>query len=172
MEPLTGAVAGKIQEQIERTVHLIGIVPKDALQWTPPIPGAWSLGELLGHLLDCLAGFCAVLYAAHPESLSHFAGLRNLPVNCVCGPGEASERIGVYRGHMDEGFAALCDADLRRELPTFFVPEGESVLTLLLGNLEHLINHKHQLFMYLKLMGVNVGTPDLYRFRGGSNAKD
>jgi hypothetical protein len=73
---------------------------------------------------------------------------------------------------MEEGFAALRDAGLCRELPTFFVPEGESVLTLLLGNLEHLINHKHQLFMYLKLMGVNVGTPDLYRFRDDSDAKD
>jgi hypothetical protein len=38
--------------------------------------------------------------------------------------------------------------------------------TLLLGNLEHLINHKHQLFMYVKLMGVAAGTRDLYRFRG------
>ena len=40
------------------------------------------------------------------------------------------------------------------------------ILTLLLGNLEHLINHKHQLFTYLKQMGVPVATPDLYRFRG------
>lgn len=46
-----------------------------------------------------------------------------------------------------------------------FVAEGDSVLTLLLGNLEHLINHKHQLFMYLKLAGVKVGTPDLDQFR-------
>ena len=39
-------------------------------------------------------------------------------------------------------------------------------MTLLLGNLEHLINHKHQLFTYLKQMGVEVTTRDLYRFRG------
>ena len=50
-------------------------------------------------------------------------------------------------------------------MPTVFVPQGESILTLLLGNLEHLINHKHQLFTYLKQMGVPVATPDLYRFR-------
>jgi len=36
----------------------------------------------------------------------------------------------------------------------------------MLGNLEHLINHKHQLFTYLKLMGESVGSRDLYRFRG------
>ena len=164
MGPLADAVAVKIQEQMERTVHLITFVPEDRLQWTP-ISGAWPFGELLGHLLDCLAGICAVLYAAHPERLAHFAELRKLPVNFACGPSEASRRIGVYRAHIEEGFALLSDADLGRKLPTVFVAEGESVLTLLLGNLEHLVNHKHQLFMYLKLLPVSVGTPDLYQFR-------
>jgi len=60
----------------------------------------------------------------------------------------------------------LSDDDLNRRIPTVFVPEGESLLTLLLGNLEHFINHKHQLFTYLKRMGVPVGSQDLYRFRG------
>ena len=70
-----------------------------------------------------------------------------------------------YQKHIDEGFAVLEDADLARRVPTVFVKSGELVLTLLLANLEHLINHKHQLFMYLKFMGVGVASPDLYRFR-------
>jgi len=57
------------------------------------------------------------------------------------------------------------DSDLSVPVPTVFVKDGEPLLTLLLGNLEHLINHKHQLFMYLKLMGVNVQSADLYHFR-------
>jgi len=166
VEPLTGAVAAKIQEQVERTIHLVGLVPEDKLQWTPPIRGAWPFGELLGHLMDCLAGFCAVLYAAHPERLPHFGELRALAVNGVFGPAEARQRIGIYRAHIAEGFTVLSDADLARKLPTVFVAEGELVLTLLLGNLEHLVNHKHQLFLYLKLLPVSVGTPDLYQFRG------
>src|SRR5947199_390304 len=60
----------------------------------------------------------------------------------------------------------LSDADLARLIPTVFVSGGESVLTLLLGNLEHLINHKRQLFTYLQLLNVPVTTRDLYRFRG------
>jgi hypothetical protein len=51
-------------------------------------------------------------------------------------------------------------------VPTLFVPEGEALFTILLGNLEHLINHKYQLFVYLKMLGVRVTTPDLYRLRG------
>jgi DinB superfamily len=166
-EPLTSALFSKIEEQIERTIHLIGFVPEADLAWRPPIAESWSFGEVLGHLLDCLAGLCAVLYAVHPEQLAHFTELRNLPVNHMCGPEEARLRAASYRCHLDQGFAVLRDADLGRKLPTIFVPEGEVVMTLLLGNLEHLVNHKHQLFMYLKLFGVGVGTPELYRFHGG-----
>jgi hypothetical protein len=171
VDPLVGAVAAKIQEQIERALRLVDFVPLDRLQWAPPIPGAWAFGELLGHLLDCLAGICAVLYAAHPDTLAHFAELRALPVNFPCGPDEARERIGRYRAHIEEGFAVLRDADLGGSLPTVFVAGGEPALTLMLGNLEHLINHKHQLFMYLKLLPVNVGTADLYRLRAAPRSQ-
>jgi len=152
-EPLCAALLDKIREQIERTQHLTSLIPDERWEWTPG-PGAWTTRELLGHLLDCMAGFCAVLAAAEPQRLAHFAKLR-----------EAQANIEIYRAHIEEGFAMLTDADLARHLPTVFVPQGEPVLTLLLGNLEHLINHKHQLFTYLKEMGVPVGTPDLYRFR-------
>ena len=163
-DTLTAALAGKILEQIDLTVRLMDRVP-DA-SWRPPIADAWSMGELMGHLLDCLAGFCAALYKARPVRLAHFVELRNLPVNRMCGPAEAMDRVARYRAHIEEGFASLSDGDLGRKLPTVFVPDGESVLTLLLGNLEHLVNHKHQLFMYLKMVPVKVGTPDLYQFRG------
>ena len=151
---LCAALLDKIGEQIERTSHLMGLVPAGRLDWRPK-PGDWTMRELLVHLLDCTSGFCAVLAVAEPERLAHFSRLRELP-----------PAIEVYRAHIEEGFALLTDADLARRVRTVFVVEGESILTLLLGNLEHLINHKHQLFAYLKQMGVPVATPDLYRFRG------
>ena len=151
--PLRDALLEKIREQIERTSHLVALVPEARQDWTPS-PGAWTTRELIGHLLDCISGFCAVLAAAEPERLAHFAKLRQLPGT-----------IELYRTHIDEGFALLLDADLARRVPTVFVPQGEPMLTLFLGNLEHLINHKHQLFTYLKQMEVPVATPDLYRFR-------
>jgi len=61
------------------------------------------------------------------------------------------------------GFVVLTDAHLARRVPTVFVAEGEAVMTVLLGNLEHFINHKYQLFFYLKLLGVGVTTSDLYK---------
>ena len=164
-QPLCAALLEKIHEQIDRTSHLIVLLPDGRLDWTPPIPGAWPVATLLGHLLDCFAGLCAVLAAAAPDRLAHFSQLRELPVN-ACTPGEALDRISLYRTHIDDGFAHLHDSDLARTIPTVFVAHGEPLLTLLLGNLEHLINHKHQLFTCLKQMGVSVNTGDLYRFRG------
>jgi hypothetical protein len=101
-----------------------------------------------------------------PDRLRHFADLRGLPVNHRCNPLEARERITTYEACIREGFALLHDSDLSRLVPTVFVKGGEALLTLLLGNLEHLVNHKHQLFMYLRQVGVDVDSRDLYHFRG------
>lgn len=164
-QPLCAAVQAKILEQVERTQHLIDLLPPGRADWAPAIPDAMSVGHLLGHLLDCLAGFCAVLYAVSPDRLAHLAALRHLRVNHDCPPAEASSRIAQYRAAIEEGFAVIQDSDLPIPVPTVFVIRGELLITLLLGNLEHLINHKYQLFLYLKMLGVEVRSSDLYRFR-------
>ncbi len=163
---LCAALLSKIEEQVERTDRLVALLPESRLDWRPAVKEAFSAGLLLGHLLECLAGFCAVLHACEPDRLHHFLDLRRLPVGHRCGAREARERIAAYDGRIREGFALLQDSDLARLVPTVFVSRGEPLLTLLLGNLEHLVNHKHQLFMYLKLIGIDVGSRDLYHFRG------
>ena len=172
---VTEILLAKIDEQIERLTHIIAQLPVGRLDWAPEIPTAVArpprrLGSVLGHLLECLAGFVAVLYAAHPEQLGHFQELKNRRVNRLCAEAEALERIAEYGRHIHEGFQLLDDRDLTRPLQTVFVPEGEPVLTLLLGNIEHLINHKHELFLYGKMLGLPLATPDLYRFRGAAVA--
>lgn len=157
-------ILSKLEEQIERAQHLISLIPPDKLEWQPQ-SNTLRVCDLLGHLLECLAGLCATVYAVNADRLSHFALLRELPVNHCCGIKEATERITDYALHIKEGFAVLADDDLAERLPTVFVADGEALITLLLGNLEHLVNHKHQLFFYLKLMGVGVSTGDLYQIR-------
>ena len=165
--PLSAVLLAKLTEQVERADHLISLVPAGKLDWRPETAaGAISIGELLGHFLECLAGFCAALYALHPGPLRHFGSLRELPVNHFCQVDEARRRIAEYMSHIKEGFAQVTDDDLKRPIETVFVPEGEAALAILLGNLEHLINHKYQLFFYLKLLGVPVATRDLYQLRG------
>jgi hypothetical protein len=166
-EPIGQAIWLKLREQIERIEHLTGLVPADKLSWDPKLPNsATDLGHLLGHLLDCLAGFCAVFYAAFPESCAGLYELRELPVNHCCSPQETRERLQQYATCLETAFAQCADADLARRIPSVFVPAGESLATLLLGNLEHLISHKYQLFMYLKMLGVPVTSRDIYHWRG------
>ena len=156
----------KIEDQIERIDHLVAMVPDNHLDWTPPIPRGFSLGVLLGHLMECVAGFCAVLYAAKPDYLGHFMELKKPATNPRYDPLAARNRLGVYKDHLREGFALLRDGDLARTIPTVFVPDGELLLSLLLINFEHLSSHKYQLFVYLRLLGMNVSSKDLYHFSG------
>jgi hypothetical protein len=159
----------KVREQIEKTEHLIQLIPPDRNDWSPQWEsGSSDIGHLLGHLLDCLAGFCAVFHATFPEQLEGVLKLRSLPVNHFCEPDEAAGRIKSYAKFIEQGFDLCSDDDLSRMLTTVFATE--SVMTLLLGNLEHLINHKYQLFVYLKLLGVPVGTGDIYFWRGSADS--
>src|SRR5579864_798959 len=169
------SLEGKVLQTIQLTDHLISIVPTDKLDWNPqlsplqrpPVP----IGHLLGHLLDCAAGFCAVFQAAYSSQLADFALLRAMPVNHSTSPENARKHLKIYKEHIARGFQICRDADLSRRIPTVFVGEGETLLTLLLGNLEHLLNHKYQLFFYLKLAGVPVASNDLYNWRGTSETQ-
>lgn len=168
---LTTCLRNKILEGIERTDHLIQLVPLDQLDWRPSqhlpsaTPPAVDIGHLLGHLLDCVGGICAAMVAAFPHDLATFSRLRSLPVNFSCPPREARDRIASYSQCIERGFDICTDLALAQKVPTVFVPEGEELLTLLLGNFEHLTNHKYQLFFYLKTLGVPVTSADLYHWR-------
>jgi hypothetical protein len=159
-----------LREQVERTEHLIALIPREETDWRPSSSSTaaldvFGLNDLLCHLNECLAGFCAALYAAHSERLAHFVNLREMRPNDGYGIEEASVRRRIYMAHIEDGFALITDDDLSRQIPTVFVPQGEALFTILIGNLEHYINHKYQLFFYLKMLGIPVTTKDLYRLR-------
>ena len=161
---LTSLLLEKVEQQIELAIGLLALIPGDQLEWQPTA-NTFRLTRLLGHLLEAAAGFCAALYRFKPQELADFERLRQLPVNHDCGVEEAAARLRDYLAHIRKGFAALDDRDLSRRRPTVFAPAGEAALTILLTNLEHFINHKHQLFFYLKLLGVAVATAQLYEIK-------
>src|SRR6185295_4254287 len=108
MQSLSPLFLAKIEEQIDLTDSLIRMIPEDKLEWRP-IEASFKMCELLGHLLETLAGFCAALYAVHPQKLGYFLELRSLPVNHCCGIVEAQQRIEQYRTCIRRGFALLTD---------------------------------------------------------------
>lgn len=158
--PVSSLLAARILEDAELIGELLALVPEDRDTWQPDWPAGavgdppFSMPRLAAHLAESLAGVCACLHRLYPAELAHFAGLRQ-PVAAF------SELVAAAR----EGFALLIDADLTRPLPTVFAPEGAPFLETLLINWKHLLHHGHQLFIYLKLVGVPVSTRHLYRLR-------
>lgn len=104
-QALTEVIWLKLHEQIERTEHVIQLLPSDSIGWDPRLPqGSTDLGHLLGHLLDCLAGFCAVFHAAFPRQLAHLGKLRSQPVNHFCRPDDAVKRVQIYMTEIERAF--------------------------------------------------------------------
>jgi hypothetical protein len=172
--PLVNSLEEKVSETIERTEHLVSLVPTNLLDWRPKLPAeipeVADLGHVLSHLSDCLSGFCAAFYRAFPVELGEFLELRAIAIGESCSPVEARARIRLYEARIRRGFRCCTDEDLSRRIPTFFAPEGQTLLTVLLGNIEHLINHKYQLFFHLKLAGLKLGSRDIYKWRDISEA--
>ena len=167
--PLVNSLAEKVSETIERTEHLVSLVPPNLLDWCPKLPAeipkADDLGHSLSHLLVCLSGFCAAFHRAFPGELGDFLELRAIAIGESCPPVEAQAGIKLYEARIQRGFRCCTDEDLSRRIPTLFAPEGQTLLTILLSNLEHLINHKYQLFFHLKLAGLKLGSRDIYKWR-------
>ena len=151
-------LAARILEDAGLIAELLALIPEGREEWRPtdwPVSPEgdppFNVARLRAHLAESLAGVCACLYRLHPEEepahLRTAAGFETL------------------RQAAADGFARLTDAGLTRSLPTVFAPQGAPFLETLLINWKHLLHHGHQLFLYLKLLGVPVGTRHLYRFR-------
>lgn len=74
---ITDSLMEKVAEGIDRTIHLASLVPASSMSWQPPVPvgarPAFDFGHLFGHLLDCLAGFCAVFQKALSLTRKYFS---------------------------------------------------------------------------------------------------
>ena len=143
------------------TAKLISLAPASKLDWKPGKGGYMNLGQLLHHLSTCPGAFVAAVNNAFPPSdaFQKFVqeDLRNTKTPEVA-VREAS------RG-WDEAKAALTgvsSAEFQARMVA--VPWGPPMplWRTCLGMAEHWVNHKYQLFFYLKLLGQPVNTMTLY----------
>ena len=158
--PVSSLLAARILEDAELIGEMLTLTPEGRGDWQPDWPPSiageppFPMAQLSAHLAESLAGVCACLHRLYPVELAHFDKL-----------GQSAASFSTLHQAARAGFDLLADADLTRPLPTVFSPEGAPFLETLLINWKHLLQHGHQLFLYLKLMGVPVGTRHLYRFR-------
>jgi hypothetical protein len=162
---------GKFAEEAELLAELLRMAPRDAEKWRPEWPSAsgempFTLGQLTAHLVEAYGGMCGCFVKLYPQQLENWMSLRqridagqNLDLD------QSVALLGECRDCILEGFGLLDDESLTLSIPTYFSPEGEPFLGVLLTNWKHIQNHNYQLFLYLKLLGLPVSTRHLYKFK-------
>lgn len=154
MPDLTGALAGELKHEATSTRRLLERLPADKLDWRPH-PRSMTLGRLAGHIAE-LAGWGTrtmqepeVDLAAVPESQR----------------GAVAESVEQLLEEFDRGvaeFGAALEAASDEQLfEPWALRRGEQVMfemrriAALRGFIfSHLIHHRGQLTVYLRLLGV------------------
>ncbi len=153
------------------TEKLFRQVPNGSLSWTPPSGSNWmTMGQLLMHCAGfgcgkAIQGFVKGDWGfPDPEGQgteTHVPAAEALPA--VQSVEQALELLAQDRRLTLRCIADAGEADLMAR--RLVAPWGGSEVSLfqhLLHVIEHLAQHKGQLFYYLKLMGQAVNTSDLW----------
>ena len=138
---------------------MLKMVPADKLDWKPS-PTFLSTGQLICHLAGGIgAELDMMLKNAWPEMGDIAEGLKNMP---SCSVQEALAKLEKDKSVLREVLAGVTERDFANKIVS--VPWGwKSKLELMALNFrDHFVNHKMQLFTYLKLLGLPVNTETLY----------
>jgi hypothetical protein len=156
------------------TEKLFQHVSNDELLWIPPIGNNWmNMGQFLMHCTDngcgkAIKGFVKGDWGL-PEGISmeDLSAKDHVPPQTVL-PGVKSIEEALELLEADKKLALTCLEDIEENRlldKAFIAPWGGQELFLfqhLLQMITHLAQHKGQLFYYLKLMGKDLNTSDLW----------
>lgn len=167
---LVQVLATKIDQDAALIEEMLAMIPPGKQDWRPDWPTTdneppFHTTRLAAHLVDCMAGLLACFHRLHPQTLAHFNTLKTQLSNTP-NPSLPESRAfcTICRTHIAEGFSHTTDSQFAQLIPTYFSPQGEAFLSVLLDNVKHLNHHAYQLFVYLKLLGLPVSTRHLYHF--------
>lgn len=170
----TGLLKGEVRRNHEVTRKLIDMLDPASLGWKPETGSNWmTVAQLLHHLSNACGAGCRAFLTGDwglPEGMK----IEDIPPEEMLPPAEALPAIASV-----EEAKQLLDEDAALALE-MIDRAGEEALAghrmnapwdpgkeLLLGQwmlrmIQHLEQHKGQLFYYLKLQGKPVSTPDLW----------
>lgn len=142
---------------------LIRVVPADKLDWRPK-PNFMSFGQLVCHMAGGTGGDLRCLFKGEwpttsPEQMAEMMKLENLP---SCGVEEALSKLENDKSVLREFLDGISEKDFTdKVVSTPWGMQGK-MERMSIAFLEHFVNHKMQLFIYLKLLGLPVDTGTLY----------
>ena len=149
-------------EAIHRpSAKLVSLAPATKLDWKPA-PGTFmNLGQLLHHLSNCPGGLVMAVNNAFPPS-DAFQKFVQEDLKNTKTPEVAARELSRGWDEAKAALAAVNPTDFQARMVS--VPWGPPMplWRTCLGMAEHWLNHKYQLFFYLKLLGQPVNTMTLY----------
>jgi hypothetical protein len=149
---------------INTTEALFRKVPPEAVTWKPE-DRSFTLGQQMRHMAEALGAFSRGLFG-EPWG---FASVREIVVaNRTTASSPAEESILLLRSNyalLREKLGKLSEEDFNGLM--LDTPQLGRVpfWNIALFGLEHHLTHKAELFMSLKMFGVQVHTGHLYRMR-------
>lgn len=149
--------------QLAPSEPLFRLVPPEQKDWVPT-EGSFTAGQLMYHMAYSLRfnadGIRSNTWAL--PSLRHvFVGNRRTPSAPV------EECIVLYRenaAYFLESFITMSEEEFREGMLDTLQLGRAPKWKMALFALEHHLNHKAELFMYLKQMGVKVTSRELYGY--------
>jgi uncharacterized damage-inducible protein DinB len=169
----TELLKAEIESSYGVTQRLLDRVDDNTLDWKPSSGSNWmTVGQLLRHLTEscgtCFKGFILGDWGV-PEGVD----INNIPPEEMLPPAEKLPSIGSVaeaRRRLDEDKRVALEtlaATTEEKLATEPAPAPWDRTPMVLGHrllqmVDHLKQHKGQLFYYLKLEGKPVNTGDLW----------
>jgi hypothetical protein len=140
---------------------MLKMVPADKLDWKPG-PSFMTMGQVICHLSEGIGTELRMLIAnswPKPEEMSEAMKQGNMP---SCNVQEALGKLEKDKTTLREVLSGVSEEDFANKIVS--VPWGWSgkLEKMALDFREHFVNHKMQLFTYLKLLGFPVNTETLY----------
>ena len=148
-------------EVFKPTEPLFRLVPPDKIDWKPT-EKSFTAGQLISHIGGALwvygNGIIAGKWGFHSMEEVH---IQNRSTQCVT-VDEAVKKLNTNYAEFKRLMNTLTEEDFSHgnvDTPQLGrVPRWRIAMM----GIEHHINHKTELFMYLKLLGVDVNTESLY----------
>ncbi len=143
------------------SAKLISLAPADSLAWRPAEANMMNLGQLLRHLAACPRHLATAARNAFPPPAEFTRANEEALLNTAT-PDEAGRSLEANYAEAAKAIEALSEGDFQRQ--QIAVPWGPPapMHMSLLAMAMHQSNHKMQLFLYLKILGLDVNTMTLY----------
>jgi hypothetical protein len=142
---------------------LVEMVPNDKLDWAPAT-GFMTIGQLLKHLTENWGIVKMFVTGKWPfsteQEMTEAMKLENLP-SCT-----KEEALSGLEKDLQEGVTYIEDEISEEDFfgKVITAPWGYEarICDAVVFTRDHFLNHKMQLFLYLKLLGIPVNTSTLY----------